>query len=332
MGRMIRRSAEEKREIIHLVEYSELPVSKTLEEMDVPRSTFYRWYRDYLVEGEDGLADKRPQPRQFWNRIPETVRQQVVDLALEHPDKSSRQLGWFFTDQEGYFISESSVYRILKGFDLIESPAFQVVTAADRFKHPTKRVNELWQTDFTYFKVIGWGWYFLSTVLDDYSRYILAYQLTSTMSAVDVQQTLERALDRTDLDHVLVDHRPRLLSDNGACYLSNDLKRFLQSKHIVHTRGAPYHPMTQGKIERYHRSMKNIVKLQNYYSPWELAREIAAFVDYYNHQRYHESLDNLTPVDVYLGRQKEVLRKREEIKRQTLQQRRLHNSQAPVSV
>ena len=90
--------------------------------------------------------------------------------------------------------------------------------------------------------------------------------------------------------------------------------------------------MTQGKIERYHRSMKNVVKLQNYYSPWELEREIAAFVEYYNHQRYHESLDNLTPADVYFGRQKEVLSKREEIKRRTLQQRRLHNSQAPVSV
>ena len=293
---------------------------------------YYRWYRDYQEEGEDGLLDKRPRPRQFWNRIPESIRQQVVDLALEHPDRSSRQLAWLFTDQEGYFISESSVYRILKGFDLIESPAFEVITAADTFKHPTRRVNELWQTDFTYFKIIGWGWYYLSTVLDDYSRYILAYKLTPSMSAVDVQNTLQIALDKTGLDRVLVEHRPRLLSDNGSCYLSKDLKAFLDSKYIEHTRGAPYHPMTQGKIERYHRSMKNVVKLQNYYSPWELDREIASFVEYYNHQRYHESLDNLTPADVYFGRQKEVLGKREEIKIRTLEQRRLQHSQALVSV
>lgn len=332
MGRMTRRSAAEKREVIHLVEHAELSVSNTLKELDVPRSTFYRWYRDYQEEGEDGLLDKRPRPRQFWNRIPESVRQQVVDLALEHPDRSSRQLAWLFTDQEGYFISESSVYRILKGFDLIESPAFEVITAADTFKHPTRRVNELWQTDFTYFKIIGWGWYYLSTVLDDYSRYILAYKLTPSMSAVDVQNTLQIALDKTGLDRVLVEHRPRLLSDNGSCYLSKDLKAFLDSKHIEHTRGAPYHPMTQGKIERYHRSMKNVVKLQNYYSPWELDREIASFVEYYNHQRYHESLDNLTPADVYFGRQKEVLGKREEIKIRTLEQRRLQHSQALVSV
>ena len=328
----MRRSAEEKREIIHIVEHSQLSVTQTLKELDVPRSSFYRWYGDYLEEGEEGLIDKRPQPRQFWNRIPDAVRKQVVELALEHPDQSSRQLAWLFTDQEGYFISESSVYRILKRYDLIESPAFQIVTAADTFKHPTKRVNELWQTDFTYFKIMGWGWYFLSTILDDYSRYILAWKLTPTMSAMDVQETLQIALDKTGLGHVLVEHRPRLLSDNGSCYLSKDLKSFLDSKRMEHTRGAPYHPMTQGKIERYHRSMKNIVKLQNYYSPWELERELATFVEFYNHQRYHEALDNMTPADVFFGRQKEVLSKREKIKRRTLQQRRLHNAQAPVSV
>jgi len=329
---MIRRSPEEKREIIHLVENSEISISKTLKELDIPRSTFYRWYHDYLEEGEEGLIDMHPRPSQFWNRIPEMVRQQVVSLALAYPDRSSRQLAWLFTDQQGYFISESSVYRILKCYDLIENPEFEVITAADTFKHPTKGVNELWQTDFTYFKIIGWGWYYLSTILDDYSCYILAYRLTPTMSSADVQETLQIALDKTGLDRVLVKHRPRLLSDNGSCYLSRDLKAFLESKHMEHTRGAPYHPMTQGKIERYHRSMKNIVKLQNYYSPWELDREIASFVDFYNHHRYHESLDNLTPANVFFGRQMEVLSKRGEIKLRTLEQRRLQNLQVQVSV
>jgi transposase InsO family protein len=240
---------------------------------------------------------------------------------------SCRQIAWLFTDKEGYFISESSTYRILKSYDLVESPAFTVISAADHFKHPTKRVNELWQTDFTYFKIIGWGWYYLSTVLDDFSRYILAWKLTPTMNASDVQETLQIALTKTGLDHVLVEHRPRLLSDNGSCYLSKDLKLFLERKHIEHTRGAPYHPMTQGKIERYHRSMKNIVNLQNYFLPGELESQIASFVGYYNHQRYHESLDNLTPADVYFGRAKEVHTKREEIKKRTMQQRRLQNLQ-----
>jgi putative transposase len=328
MGRLTRRSPEEKREIIHIVEQSELSITRTLKELDVPRSTFYRWCQVFQQEGESGLVDQRPQPRQFWNHIPDPVRQQVVDLALAHPDRSSRQLAWLFTDQEGYFLSESSVYRILKGFDLIEHPAFEVVTAADTFRHPTKRVNELWQTDFTYFKIIGWGWYYLSTILDDFSRYILAYRLTPSMSATDVRETLQIALDATGLDRVLVEHRPRLLSDNGSCYLSRGLQEFLQLKHMDHTRGAPYHPMTQGKIERYHRSMKNVVNLQHYYSPWELEREIAQFVNYYNFERYHESLNNLTPATVYFGQQKEVVNARNEVKLRTLEQRRaLHFQQ-----
>jgi len=327
---MIRRSEAEKREIIHLVEHSALSAKKTLAELQVPRSTFYRWYKQYLEEGEAGLVDHRPNPHQVWNRIPQEVKQQVVELALEHPDRSPRQIAWLFTDEKGYFISESSAYRILKSYDLVESPAFTVLSAADEFKHPTKRINELWQTDFTYFKILNWGWYYLSTVLDDFSRYILAWKLTPTMNASDVQDTLLLALAKTGLDHVLVEHRPRLLSDNGSCYLSKDLKLFLEGKHIEHTRGAPYHPMTQGKIERYHRSMKNTVNLQNYFLPGELESQVTSFVNYFNNQRYHEALDNLTPADVYFGRTKEILNKRAEIKKQTLQHRRLQNLQLPA--
>ena len=324
---MIRRAEAEKREVIHLVEHSALSVKKTLNELQVPRSTFYRWYKQYLEEGEEGLVDHRPNPHQIWNRIPQEVKQEVVELALEHPDRSPRQIAWLFTDEKGYFISESSTYRILKGFDLVESPAFRVMSAAEKYQHPTKHVHELWQTDFTYFKIQGWGWYYLSTVLDDFSRYIIAWKLTATMSTTDVQETLLMALASTGLDQALVEHRPRLLSDNGSCYVSGELRSFLEHRHIEHTRSAPYHPMTQGKIERYHRSMKNIVNLHNYFLPTELETEIASFVNYYNHQRYHESLDNLTPADVYFGRAKEVLTKRDQIKKQTLQQRRLQNLQ-----
>ena len=327
---MIWKSEAEKREVIHIVEHSALSVKKTLEELQVPRSTFYRWYQHYLEEGEEGLIDQRPNPRQFWNRIPEEVRQQVVELALEHPDRSPRQIAWLFTDQKGYFLSESSTYRILKGFDLVESPAFRVMSARDEFQHPTHRVHELWQTDFTYFKIQHWGWYYLSTVLDDFSRYIITWKLTPTMSANDVQDTLLMALASTGWDHALVEHRPRLLSDNGSCYVSESLRSFLERRHIEHTRSAPYHPMTQGKIERYQRSMKNIVNLQNYFLPGDLEKEIAQFVQFYNHERYHESLNNLTPADLYFGRAQEVLTQRDRIKRRTLQHRRLHNLQPPA--
>ena len=323
----MRHSQAEKMHVIRLVEESELPVKQTLAELGVPRSTFYAWYRRYQAAGYEGLANRRPRARQFWNRIPDSVREQVVDIALQYPDKSPRQLAWFITDTEDTFISESSVYRILKRCDLVTSPVFQLVSASDRFKDPTTRVNELWQTDFTQFKVLGWGWYYLCTVLDDFSRYILAWRLSPTMATPDVQATLDDALERTRVTQVKVEHRPRLLSDNGPSFVSHALAAYLKRYHIRHIRSAPDHPMTQGKIERYHRSMKNIVKLENFYYPWMLEEAIASFVAYYNHQRDHESLDNLTPADVYFGRAEEVQRTREETKRRTLQQRRRHNLQ-----
>jgi putative transposase len=183
----------------------------------------------------------------------------------------------------------------------------------------------LWQTDFTYFKITGWGWYYLGSVLDDYSRYVIAWKLFTTMAATDVKELLDLAIERTGVEKIEVRHRPRLLSDNGPCYLSGELQRYLEERGMAHTRGAPYHPMTQGKIERYHLSLKSVVKLLQYYFPEQLEEEIGRFIEYYNHRRYHESLNNVTPADMYLGRQREIVSRREQLKKQTLELRRKQN-------
>jgi putative transposase len=318
----VRRSASEKLEIIRLVDQTELPVRETLRRLGVPRSTFYGWYQRYEAEGFDGLHDQQPAPRPRWNKIPETVRKELIDLALERSELSPRELACRYTDERAYFVSESTVYRILKEADLITSPAYVLMSASDAFKNPTARVNEMWQTDFTYFRIINWGWYYLSTVLDDYSRYIIAWKLSPTMGAKDVTETLDEALAITGVDRVKVRHRPRLLSDNGPAYLSGELRDYLGERRMAHTRGAPYHPQTQGKIERYHRTMKNVVKLENYYFPWELEAALRGFVAYYNNERYHESLDNVTPADAYFGRRYKVLSERGRIKQRTMEKRR----------
>jgi putative transposase len=170
-GRVMRYTQSEKMEIIRLVQGSRLAVKRTLEELDVPRSSFYRWYKRYKEEDYDGLVNRPPNSRRFWNKIPDCEKQRVLDVALAKPELTPRELAWEITDSHGAFISESSVYRILRDYDLVTSPAYIVLSASDEFKHKTSRVNQLWQTDFTYFKIIGWGWYYLSTVLDDFSRY-----------------------------------------------------------------------------------------------------------------------------------------------------------------
>lgn len=320
-------TASEKLAIIRLVEESDLSIRRTLQEIKVSRSSFYRWYRAYEASGLEGLTNRSRSVRQHWNRIPDSVRERVVEIALERPELTPRELAWHITDAHGYFVSESSVYRILKAHDLITSPQFMVMSASDTFRNPTRRINELWQTDFTYFRVVGWGWYFLSTVLDDDSRFIISWRLTTTMAASDVTATLQDALSATGLSQARVRHKPRLLSDNGPCYISGELKSWLKERDIEHTRGAPYHPMTQGKIERYHRSMKNVVKLEHYYFPWELEKAIADWVDHYNYERYHESLDNVTPADVFEGRRSEILDQRTLVKARTMTKRKLHNLQ-----
>ena len=325
----MRYPASEKLEIIRTVEGSNLRTKQTLDMLGIPRSTFYRWYDLYLEDGLDGLSDKSPSPKSVWNRIPDDRRDDLIEFALEHEALTARELAVKYTDEKRYYVSESSAYRILKEADLITAPDYVVIKAAEEFKDKTTAINQMWQTDFTYFKIIGWGWYYLSTILDDYSRYIIAWKLCSTMRASDVTETIELALAASGCDQAVVQHKPRLLSDNGSCYISGELAEWMQKQEMEHIRGAPFHPQTQGKIERWHQTMKNRILLENYYLPGNLEQQIGAFVDHYNNHRYHESLNNVTPADVYFGRDKGILRERKTIKKQTIQYRRLqHQRQA----
>jgi putative transposase len=258
----MRYAASEKAEIIRLVERSHLPIRRALEKLAIPRATFYRWYDLYQTSGPEAPSDRSPRPSRVWNRLPEGIRSQIIALALDEPALSPRELAVRFTDERRYSVSEASVYRLLKANDLITSPAYIVVKAADAFKDKTTAPNQLWQTGFTYLKVAGWGWYYLSTVLDDFSRFIVAWKLCATMRASDVTDTLDLALAASGLDQVEVAHRPRLLTDNGASYIAGDLAEWLVDRGMPHTRGAPCRPQTQGKIERWHQTLKNRILLE----------------------------------------------------------------------
>src|SRR3974390_2829372 len=314
----MRYPASEKAEIIQLVEQSHLPAKRTLGKLGIPRATFYRWYDRYREGGPEALADHRCRPDRVWNRIPDAVRRQIIDLALEVPELSPRGLAVRFTDEQKYFVSEASVYRLLKAHDLVTRPAYVVIKAANEFKDKTTAINQLWQTDFTYLKVTGWGWYYLSTVPDDFSRYIVPWKLCPTMAAADVTATLDMALQASGLDRLPVDQRPRLLSDNGPSYVAAELADWLEDRGMRHIRGKPYHPMTQGKIERWHLSLKSRILRENYYLPGDLERAVGDFVEHYNHRRYHEALDNLTPAHVYFGHGQRIINARQEIKRKTI--------------
>ena len=321
----MRYPASEKLEIIKIVEQSHLPAKKTLDQLGIARRTFYRWYDRYVEGGPEALEDRPSRPNRVWHRISAEVQSQIIDMALEQSELSPRELAVRFTDEKRYFVSEATVYRLLKAHDLITSPAFVVIKAADEFRDKTMRPNEMWQTDFTYFKIIGWGWVYLSTVLDDFSRYIIAWKLCTTMRAQDVTETLELALTASGCDSARVLHKPKLLSDNGPSYIASELAEWIDANGMSHVRGAPLHPQTQGKIERWHQTLKNRILLENYFLPGDLERQIEAFVEYYNHRRQNESLGNVTPADAYFGRASAIIEQRERIKRQTIELRRLQH-------
>lgn len=316
----MRLNTAEKIEIIRIVTGSDLGINRTLMELGINKRSFYNWYGIYRNYGVDGFS---PSPKgensRRWNQIPDVQKNIVVELALDYPTLSSRELAFKLTDEQGIFISESSVYRILKQRGLLTAPTHIVLSASDEFEKKTSFPNEMWQTDFTYFKVKGWGWYYLSTVIDDYSRYIVHWELSPTMKTEDVKRTVNRALEKAKLRP---SQRPKLLSDNGSCYVSTELKSFMHDVvKMKHIHGAVAHPQTQGKIERYHRTMKNVVKLEHYFQPESLESAIDDFVQFYNNERYHESLNNLTPADVYYGRDEIILKQRAIIKKRSMKHR-----------
>jgi transposase len=195
----MRLTVSEKQEIIHMVVRSEVGVNRTLREIGLNKSTFYNWYHAYSEKGVEGLIPNKRCSNRQWNSIPQEQKNLVVKLALDYPDLSSRELAYKITDEQQIFISESSVYRILKSGGLITAPAHIFLSASDEFTDKTGFVHQMWQTDFTYFKILGWGWYYLSTVLDDYSRYIVHWELCVNMKADDVKRTVDRAIKKAKL-------------------------------------------------------------------------------------------------------------------------------------
>jgi putative transposase len=307
-------STGEKDIILARVEKQPGSKRQALMALGISKSSYYRWR-----QGQSSRKRRRP-----WNRITPDEEARILVIARESPELSSRQLSSWITDHEGFAVSESTVYRILRREGLVKRQETQLM--ADKEYHTkTTRPHQMWATDASYFRVVGWGYYYLVTVMDDYSRFILGWKLQKDMSANSLIEAVQEAVDATGMTDVPVEDRTRLLSDNGAGYVSRTFRDYLNLVGIGHILAAPYHPQTNGKVERYQQSLKRDVNQLPYELPSHLEKAIADFVDYYNHRRYHKALKNVTPADVLYGRREIILERRKEVQIQTIIRRRYYN-------
>ena len=309
-----------------LREISALPYGRMdkLKALGIPASTYYVWKKRYEKRGLGGLM-RRTGLGWTWNRLTSSERDTILTLARLHPDLSCRLLAVKITDTEAFAVSESTVYRLLKKHGMITPRPFEDMPAAKEWPHKTKGCDEIWQCDATHYFVVGWGFYKQITVQDDYSRNPLAWALKPDETAFSISDVIERALEHARAQgHLLDGQKPQLLSDNGPGFTAHLMADYLSAHGINHIYGKPYHPQTQGKIERFHRSIKEKVCLMVYCSPEELAQALDNAITAYA-ATPHKALSNVSPEDVYAGKKEEILKRRAEKKTLTIARRKQYN-------
>ena len=316
--------AEEKMEFLRRIEAPGVNKSEMLRRLRIPGATYYHWRELMETGGVMALEKAKPRAKRIWNRLTEQEEALVLEVAKAHPELSCRLIAVKITDTEGFYVSESKVYQILKIHGLISPRPLPEMPSAKEYWHKTNRPNEMWQVDATQFFVVNWGYYKLIPVLDDYSRKIIGWSLEPDETADSISRAIQGAVEAVGVEKMKPEAKPVILSDNGSGFISDVLAGYLTSVGIRHIFGKPYHPQTQGKVERWNRKVKEGVCLLVYCSPTDLERSIGEFVERYN-DTPHEGLKNVSPNDVYAGRKEQILEARAVKKKLTLERRKAYN-------
>ena len=295
-----------------------------LSELGIATSTYYSWKRRLAARGVAAFIAESSAPKSVWNRLSQTERDLIESEARKHTEMSPRLLAWMLLDQHGVAVSESTVYRVLKAKGLVRQRPQDQRPAAKVWKKPTKAVDEIWQMDGTNFFIPEFGYYKAIPVLDDHSRKVLACPLLPDESGQSASDAFEIAMETAQSEGHVIETRPTLLTDNGAGFSGEVLAKYLKARGVPHIFGAPYHPQTQGKVERFNRTLKERVNLWLYGTPDDLRAAIDKENEEYN-ERPHEALKNVCPNDVYAGRQNEVLERRAKIRLETMARRYAYN-------
>jgi transposase InsO family protein len=294
---------------------AEIPAKQILGWMKVPEGTFYKWRERYGKANEhNGWI-----PRDHW--LEEWERDAIVKFHYDHPLEGYRRLTYMMLDADVVAVSASSVYRVLKAAGLLQRWNRKPSQKGKGFHQP-RRAHRHWHVDIAYVNIAG-TFYFLCSVLDGYSRYIVHWEIREKMEEIDVEAIVQRAKEKYP------NEQPRIITDNGPQFVSKEFKKFIRISGMTHVRTSPYYPQSNGKLERYHRTIKSdCIRPGTPLTLEDARRIITRYVDGYNNERLHSAIQYITPNDKLLGREKEILAERDRKLSEAREQRRRKRQQA----
>lgn len=307
-------SEKSRREIVEVIEYwcqkAEISAKQLTQWCSLPYAKFLRWRKRLTQKGEHA-ANKKPIPKSHWLLAEEI--QAIVGYCREHPGHGYRRLTWMLTDADVAYASPSTVYRILKGYDMLELQERKPSRKGKGFRQPTKP-HEHWHVDFSYFKIGSVFFYFIA-VLDGFSRKILAWDLRTKMEERDAELVIQMAKERHP------DANPRIISDRGSQFRSNDFQRFVIEIEATHVMTSPYYPQSNGKLERFHLTLKTHAYRKLPLDLEDGKRIIGEMIDYYNEERLHSAIDYVTPSQCLAGERENIVKTRKNKHREAARRR-----------
>ena len=304
------------------VTQTELPASRLVAWIGIGASKFYDWQRRYGKVNEHNAWI----PRDHW--LADWEKRAIIDFYQAHPDDGYRRVAYMMMDTDIVAVSPSSVYRVLSQAGVLRRWEKKPSQKGKGFAQPLAP-HAHWHIDVSYLNLSG-TFYYLCSILDGYSRYIVHHEIREQMTEQDVEIIVQRALE------AFPDARPRIISDNGPQFVAKDFKAFIRIKGMDHVRTSPYYPQSNGKLERWHKSLKSeCIRPKTPLNIDEARRLVSAYVDDYNQRRLHSAIGYVTPADKLAGKAPAILanrdRKLAEARERRAKNRRLQSRQQPVA-
>jgi putative transposase len=290
---------------------AELTVGRLVSWLGISQSKYYQWQARYgQTNGHNGAG-----PRHFWL----TPWEQAAILAyqVDHPDEGYRRLAYLMLDNEVVAVSPSSVYRVLKAAGRLQKWAKTPSKKGQGFEQPLQP-HQHWHIDISYLNICG-TFYYLGSILDGYSRSVVHWEIREQMTEQNIEIILQRARE------LFPQARPRIISDNGPQFVAKDFKEFIRLCGMSHVRTSPAYPQSNGKLERWHKTLKeDCIRPGIPLSLQEARRLVTEFVAYYNNERLHSAIGYITPNDKLAGREAEIFAARRRKLAQARENRRYH--------